>query len=168
MDLKKIGNFFKELRREKNLTQQELAEKFNVSNRTVSRWETGSNMPDLDIIIEMSYFYEVDISELLDGERKNEKMDKKTEETVLKVADYTAEDKEKLLKALHIYSLIGFISMAIFAVLEFSGATAREIWDSVASFALGLATSMFAVGLLFTSTYIFKVRAFKKRLTNRR
>ena len=49
MDQIKIGSFIKELRKEQNLTQEELAEKFNVARRTVSRWETGSNMPDLEI-----------------------------------------------------------------------------------------------------------------------
>ena len=74
MDQIKIGNFIKELRKEQNLTQEELAEKFNVARRTVSRWETGSNMPDLDILVEMADFYDVDLREILDGERKSEKM----------------------------------------------------------------------------------------------
>ena len=47
MDTKKIGAFLKQCRKENNLTQEQLAEKFGVSARTVSRWETGSNMPDL-------------------------------------------------------------------------------------------------------------------------
>ena len=72
MDLKKTGAFFKELRGEKGLTQEQLAEHFGVSGRTVSRWETGSNMPDLDVLIEMADFYEVDLRELLDGERKSD------------------------------------------------------------------------------------------------
>ena len=46
MDTKKIGAFLKQCRKEKNLTQEQLAEKFGVSARTVSRWETGINMPD--------------------------------------------------------------------------------------------------------------------------
>ena len=50
MDQKKIGGFLKELRKEKEMTQEQLAEKFNVSSRTVSRWENGNNMPDLDIL----------------------------------------------------------------------------------------------------------------------
>ena len=54
MDLVKIGEFIKELRKEKNITQDELAEKFYVSRRTVSRWETGSNLPDIDILIELA------------------------------------------------------------------------------------------------------------------
>ena len=47
MDQKKIGEFLKRLRKEKGLTQEQLAERFYVSSKTVSRWETGSNMPDV-------------------------------------------------------------------------------------------------------------------------
>ena len=47
MDQMKIGVFLKELRKEKNLTQEQLAERLHVSGRTVSRWETGKNMPDI-------------------------------------------------------------------------------------------------------------------------
>ena len=61
MDQQKIGSFLKELRKEKNLTQEQLAEALNVSGRTVSRWETGSNMPDLSILVELADFYDVDI-----------------------------------------------------------------------------------------------------------
>ena len=61
MDQKKTGRFFKELRNEKGWTQEQLAEKLNVSGRTISRWETGNNMPDLDMLIEMTDFYDVDI-----------------------------------------------------------------------------------------------------------
>ena len=51
MDTKKCGAFLKELRREKGLTQQALAEALGVSGRTVSRWETGVNLPDLDLLL---------------------------------------------------------------------------------------------------------------------
>ncbi len=84
MNQQKIGTFLKELRNEKNITQEQLAEKLGVSRRTVSRWETGSNMPDLDLLIVMADHYEVDLRELLDGERNSEKMNKELEETVLK------------------------------------------------------------------------------------
>lgn len=69
MDTKKIGEFLKILRREKGLTQEQLAEILHVSGRTVSRWETGTNMPDLSILIQMAEFYTVDVKEILDGER---------------------------------------------------------------------------------------------------
>ena len=94
MDQKKIGLFLKELRREKEFTQEQLAEQFNVSSRTVSRWETGTNMPDLSVLVELSDFYQVDIKEIIDGERKSEIMNEETRETLIKVAEYTKEDKK--------------------------------------------------------------------------
>lgn len=94
MDQRKIGRFLKSLRKEKELTQEQLAEQFSVSSRTVSRWETGSNMPDLSILVELADFYNVDIREIIDGERKSEIMDKETKDTLKKVAVY-AEEKEK-------------------------------------------------------------------------
>ena len=69
MEQQKIGNFLKQLRKEKGLTQEQFAERFYISSRTVSRWETGSNMPDVDMLIELADFYEVDIREIIDGER---------------------------------------------------------------------------------------------------
>ena len=93
MDQKKAGCFFKKLRKEKGLTQEKIAEQINVSGRTISRRETGTNMPDFDILIEMADFYEVVIRELIDVERKSEMMNKEMKETVLKVADYSNEEK---------------------------------------------------------------------------
>ena len=75
MEPKKIGAFLKELRREKGITQEQLGEMLGVSGRTVSRWETGFNMPDLSILIELAEYYEVEIKEILDGERKSESME---------------------------------------------------------------------------------------------
>lgn len=74
MDQIKIGAFLKVLRKEKNLTQEQLAEQLGVSGRTVSRWETGNNMPDISLLVEIAEFYEVTIPELINGERKSETM----------------------------------------------------------------------------------------------
>ena len=99
MDTKKIGEFLKVLRKEKGLTQEQLAESLLVSGRTVSRWETGMNMPDLSVLIQMAEFYDVEVKEILDGERKSEIMDKELKETLSKVADYNKLEKEKVTKA---------------------------------------------------------------------
>lgn len=98
MDEKKIGEFLRKLRKEKGLTQEQLAEVLHVSGRTVSRWETGTNMPDLSILIQIAEFYGVEVKEILDGERKSEIMDKELKDTLSKVADYNALEKEKVLK----------------------------------------------------------------------
>ena len=55
----------------------------NVSRRTVSRWETGNNLPDLSILVELADLYDVDLREIFDGERKSETMDKDLKETML-------------------------------------------------------------------------------------
>lgn len=94
MNSVKVGNFMKALRKEKGLTQEQLAQAFRVSRRTVSRWETGSNLPDMEILIEMADFYDVDLREILDGQRRDGKMNKELEETVRKVA-ITAKRKER-------------------------------------------------------------------------
>ena len=71
MDLLKTGNFIKELRKEKGMTQEELAESLGTYRRTVSRWETGRNLPDIDILLEMAELFNVELIEIIDGERKN-------------------------------------------------------------------------------------------------
>ncbi len=97
-DQQKTGAFLKALRKEKNLTQEQLAERFSVTGRTVSRWETGVNLPDLPLLVELADYYNVDIRELIDGERKSEKMEPETKETLLKVSDYTEADKKQSVK----------------------------------------------------------------------
>ena len=64
MDLQKIGACLRELRKEKGLTQEQLAAHFNVSVKTVSRWENGVHMPDIELLLELADFYEVDLRAL--------------------------------------------------------------------------------------------------------
>ena len=115
MDTKKIGAFLKQCRKEKNLTQEQLAEKFGVSSRTVSRWETGSNMPDLSILVELADYYDMDLKELLDGER-SQPMNQEMRETLDKVADYEEWVKQKALKA----GNVAFASMFMICVAAYS------------------------------------------------
>jgi len=123
MDQKKIGMFLKELRKEKNLTQEQLSEHFGVSDRSVSRWETGTNMPDLSLLVEIADFYDVDVREILDGERKSEKMNQEEKDTLLKVADYAENERDKILKKLRLMDIIGIISLIIALFLLFTSDT---------------------------------------------
>ena len=121
MDTKKIGDFLKKLRKEKGLTQEMLADEFLVSARTVSRWETGTNMPDLSILIQLAEFYNVEIKEILDGERKSEIMEKELEETLFKVADYNKLEKEKVEKAGNMaFGLTFFVCVAAIIIQLFT------------------------------------------------
>lgn len=91
MDLQKIGACLRDLRKEKGLTQEQLAEQLNVSQRTVSRWETGSVMPDIEVLLSLADFYEVDLRALLNGERSQNQMNPETTETIYEVVNYSKE-----------------------------------------------------------------------------
>lgn len=118
MDTKKIGEFLKMLRKEKGLTQEQLGEILLVSGRTISRWETGTNMPDLSILIQMAEFYAVDVKEILDGERKSENMEKELKETLSKVADYNKLEKERVTKAGNIAFCLTFAICVAMIVIQ--------------------------------------------------
>ena len=80
MDQIKIGAFLKELRKEKGITQEQLAEELLVSARTISRWETGNNMPDIGLLVDIAEFFDVSIPEIIKGERKSENMNEEVKE----------------------------------------------------------------------------------------
>lgn len=73
MNQEKIGQFIKKIRQDNKLTQKELADKLGVTYQAVSKWENGKNVPDISIIKEMSKMFNVDIDEILDGEKKDKK-----------------------------------------------------------------------------------------------
>lgn len=70
MNQEKIGTFIKNLRKKNNLTQQDLADKYNVTYQAVSKWENGKNMPDISLLKQMSKDFNVSLEELFDGEIK--------------------------------------------------------------------------------------------------
>ena len=118
MDMKKIGAFLKALRKEKGLTQEQAGEIFMVTGRTVSRWENGVNMPDLGLLVQIAEFYDVELDEILSGERKNEDMDKKLKDTLLKAADYSELEKEKKAKAGNAAFMLMFSACVIAIVIQ--------------------------------------------------
>lgn len=113
IDQIKIGGFLRELRKEKELTQEQLAEKFGVSSRSVSRWENGNTMPELGVLVELADYYEVDIKEIIDGERKSEIMEKEQKETLRKVADYAEVEKKLAVKRRCIVTFVGTLMFAL-------------------------------------------------------
>lgn len=100
----KSRSVFENTSQRKNITQEVLAETLNVSSRTVSRWETGSNMPDISLLVELSEFYQVSIPEIINGERKSEKMNQETKDIAIKMAEYSKNElnteKRKIINAL--------------------------------------------------------------------
>ena len=144
MDQKKVGLFLKTLRKEKNITQEVLAETLNVSSRTVSRWETGSNMPDISLLVELSEFYQVSIPEIIDGERNSEKMNQETKDTARKMAEYSKNElhskKQKITSALLLIFGV-FIMISAFAIFP-----NESSWGSIYAILGGV---LFTIGIYF-------------------
>lgn len=80
MDMQKIGMFLKNLRIERNLTQEELATSIGTTNKTISRWENGNYLPPAEMLLILSDFYQVSINEILNGEKISSEDYKKTAE----------------------------------------------------------------------------------------
>lgn len=73
MDQEKFGKFIKDIRKRNNLTQKQLADKYNVTYQAVSKWENGLNMPDTSLMKQISKDFGISIDELLEGEYKETK-----------------------------------------------------------------------------------------------
>ena len=160
MDQIRIGAFFKALRKEKGLTQEQLAEKLAVSGRTVSRWETGSNMPDIGMLVVLADFYGVSIPELINGERKSENMNEEVKETVLKLSDYTETINQKIKGRLFVLTVIAIIGMIAFVIIEVMGLdTPGSIYERVASAGLGLDFGVLIVLAMYLSGLLGKIKA---------
>ena len=131
MDQIRIGALLKALRKEKGLTQEQLAERLGVSNRTVSRWETGSNMPDIGMLVELADFFEVSIPEIIRGERKSENMDQETRETAAAMAEYSQNEvKTGKQKAVGILLLAFGLFLIVSALSVFPS---ESSWGSIYS-----------------------------------
>ena len=118
MDQTKVGQFLKQIRKEKGITQEEFAEKIGVSGRTVSRWETGSNMPDISLLVDIADFYDVDVREIIEGAKKSEMMNDDIRDTAEKMADYAGAEKGRLLKFAQITGIIGIIVLSAATIFQ--------------------------------------------------
>ena len=87
MNQEKIGKFIQELRKEKDLTQQSLAEKLGVTDRSISNWENGKCMPDLSLFKPLCEILNISINELMSGEKITENYQNKLEENIINVID---------------------------------------------------------------------------------
>ena len=168
MDQVKIGRFLKTLRNERGLTQEQLAERLNVSRRSVSRWETGSNLPDLDVLMELADDYQVELRELLSGERKAEPMDQEMQDTVLQVAEYSNEEKKRITNTVLVYLLVGMLALVISTAMEFLP-LAETFWAGfVRGGCTGLMFWAMLMGILHVTGCLTHVKAFKRRMVRRR
>lgn len=169
MDQKKIGVFLKELRKEKGITQEEFAEKLNVSGRSISRWETGSSMPDISLLVQISEFFDVSIPEIINGERKSEAMNEEVKAVADKLCDYANVEKETILKNIRAHSIVGTIALIVCCTLELSGAVLQNaMFEKIASYCEALALVTVFMIMMHTSGLMYKMQNRKRNEIIRR
>ena len=134
MDLVHIGKFIAELRKEQELTQEQLGEKIGVTNKTISRWENGNYLPPADVLLAMSQLFDVSINEILSGKRLLAEEYKEAAETnlsqTLKMSSFSLKEridfyKTKWLKE-HIAIMV-FIGISIVGVV-LAGIISKQGW----------------------------------------
>ena len=161
MDQKKIGLFLRELRNEQNLSQEQLAEEFGVSSRSISRWENGNTMPDISIIIELADFYDVDIREIIHGERKSENMDKELKDTLVTVADYTNNENGKIMQsAVNMAIVTSIIFLILTPIIYYCYASSESLLINLAA----IATSF---GVLFSGLSVLRLFEMNEKISKK-
>lgn len=117
MDQIKIGKFIQKQRKEMNITQMKLAEKLNITDRAISKWENGRGMPDSSIMLELCKELKITVNELLSGEKINMKeYSKKAEENLIEMRKKEEQQNKKLMFYEYV---IGFLSSISFLILVF-------------------------------------------------
>jgi len=120
MNQEKIGNFILELRKEKNMTQQELADKIGVTDKAISKWENGRGMPDLSLMKPLCRELDISINELISGERIDKKdYQEKLEENIMNTIDYSVQEQKKQTKVFKIILGTTVITIALFVSMFF-------------------------------------------------
>ena len=150
MDQTKIGAFLKDLRKDKGITQEQLAEELGVSGRTISRWETGNNMPDISLLVEIAEFFDVSIPEIIRGERKSEHMKEEVKEVAETMSDYAKAEKENLVKSIRNMSIIGLIALSVYMVL---GKTNVYDRNNLIRYTYGISEALIYVTVLIFPLY---------------
>ena len=119
MDQEKIGKFIAELRKEKNITQEQLAEKLGVTSKSISRWENGNTMPDYTLLKDLCNELDININELLSGEKiKGNDYMNKSEENLIKLRKQIDKRKKFLTIISYIFMTIIIIAFILNIVLN--------------------------------------------------
>lgn len=134
MDANKIGTFIKELRTQKNMTQKDLAEAINCTDKAISRWETGRGVPEVSLLVPLSKALDISVNELLTGERfipeqKSQEQKQyedlvmvpviisKSDEAIVNVIKKKDEEIKSINKSMWIFMLLCCVQVLIFYVI---------------------------------------------------
>lgn len=114
MNQEKIGKFIAKCRKEKSFTQSELADKLNISNKAISKWETGRGMPDASIMLELCEYLGITVNELLSGEKLEEgEYKEKANENIINIAKESEKNKKVKNKIIIVLTIIIIFSILL-------------------------------------------------------
>ena len=146
MDQIKIGKFISECRKKQKLTQAELAEKLNITDRAVSKWETGRSLPDATIMLELCDILNVNVNDLLNGEVIDmNKYDETKEQVLLEMVKQKEENDKKLLMLEIVIGVLSTIILLSFCFVAYL--VQMKEWLKILLVVVGLA--IFMVGVMF-------------------
>ena len=156
MDQVKIGKFIAECRKNNNLTQKQLAEKLNITDRAISKWENGKSLPDSSIMLELCDILKISVNDLLNGEVVLvDKYKEKSEKLLLEMAKQKEEADKRLLfleiviGAFSVIVLLGFSLVAAF----FQMPDWLKVVLVIIGFILGIIGIMYALKIEQTAGY---------------
>lgn len=148
MNQEAIGKFIAVCRKEKGLTQMQLAEKLNITNRAVSKWETGKSCPDVSIMLELCNILEITVNELLSGERiPVEDYQKKAEENLVKLQEKKTKAQKMYVRLEYLWALIAVILIPVHFAINYYYPENHST---------GIGYIILLVGMILFSVYFFK------------
>lgn len=149
----KIGRFIATCRKDKNMTQQELAEQLGVTDRAISNWENGKNMPDLSLFKPLCNILGITINELLSGEKlSKENYQEKFEENILDTINYSNKKIAKYSRFVYLLFIIFGLFIVITAITIFPS---ESSWGSIYS-TIGVTLFIIGIGLNFKHLGLLK------------
>ena len=129
MDMIKIGRFIAEQRREKKLTQSELAERLGITDRAVSKWENGRSLPDASIMLELCSILGITVTDLLSGERVD--MDNYNEQMEKRLIEMVKEKEQSDKRLLKMEIVMGIVAiLPLLAAIVVASVVPMEEWKA--------------------------------------
>lgn len=143
MDQIKTGKFIQEMRKRKNLTQRQLAEMLGISDKTISKWETGNGLPEVGLMPDLCTILEISVNELLAGQKLNKNQYfNKAEENMINLMSENNEAKKKLVLSI----IVGIIAIiAGTPIILIAGILEMQTWVRI--ILIMLAIIIYALGI---------------------
>lgn len=166
MDQIKTGRFISQMRREKNLTQRQLAESLGITDKTVSKWETGRGLPEVSLMMPLCELLDISVNELLSGEKIAEKdYRRRSEEVIMDLMREKEENKRKVILSVVTVLNTLLASLTIILITEFVD---METWTQALLIVIGLVvlvTGLFTAAALEWNAGTYECRHCKARFT---